>query len=116
MSRTSTLSCIFSGGAAITYFFRRAAEINPQHIGTPSATGLNLLAFGLACFAALAWEFGELFSDIFLGTNIQRNAPNTLRDLGLGVGGACLYVVVRYLSSRNAQPAARANASIASDF
>lgn len=90
----------FCGGAAIAYFLRRASEVTPDFIGTPSETGHSLVAFGLACFAALAWEFGELFSDIFLGTNIQRSAPNTLRDLALGVGGAGAYLVVRFVSRR----------------
>jgi hypothetical protein len=90
----------FMGGVAITYFLRRAVEIAPQYLGTPSGLGVDLLAFGLACFAALVWEFGELFSDIFLGTNIQRGAPNTLRDLALGLGGACVYLIVRRFCRR----------------
>src|SRR5262245_7371077 len=60
----------FLGGASIAYFARRAGELTPHYIGTPSGAGLNLLAFGMACFAALMWEFGELFSDIALGTHI----------------------------------------------
>jgi hypothetical protein len=58
----------------------------------------------MACLAAFVWEFGELFSDIFLGTNIQRSAPGTLRDLGLGVGGASALLCIRWLSKPNAQP------------
>lgn len=85
----------FLGGAAIAYFLRRAAALSPQLVGAPSNIGLSILAFGMACFAALVWEFGEWSSDIILGTHIQIHAANTLRDLSLGVGGACVYLCVR---------------------
>ena len=85
----------FLGGAAMAYFLRRAAKLTPNLLGAPSAFALDLLAFGLTGFIAMVWEFGELGSDVFLGTNIQVHASNTLRDLGLGLGGACLALVIQ---------------------
>lgn len=93
----------FLGGAAIAYFIRRAAELIPQWVGTPSSLGFDLIAFGLACFAALFWEFAELFSDIFLDTRIQISARNTLRDLALGVMGATTYLALRFISSKGSK-------------
>jgi len=88
----------FLGGAAAAYFLRRLAELSPAMVGRPSKLGHDLLAFGLCCVAALIWEFGELASDIFLGTNIQRSAPNTLRDLALGAsGGFAVLLLLRAL-------------------
>ncbi len=85
----------FLGGAAMAYFLRRVAKLSPRLLGSPSALALDLLAFGMTGFVAIVWEFGELGSDIFLGTNIQFSAANTLRDLGLGLGGAVLALLMQ---------------------
>ena len=93
------------GGSAIAFFVRKAAELSPRLMGAPSQTALDALAVGGACVAAVLWELAELLSDVVLGTNIQRSAPNTLRDLALGLGGAILFVAARQsLSRRSAAP------------
>lgn len=76
----------FLGGAAITYFLRTAAVLSVKYIGHPTELGFDIGAFGLACIAAVFWEFGEWFSDGFLGTNIQRSGGAPLRDLAIGLG------------------------------
>lgn len=83
----------FLGGAAAAYFFRYVASGSPAVVGAISRTGANLLAFGLACAIALAWEFGEFFSDEFLGTSVQISVANTMRDLIFGVLGASAFLV-----------------------
>ena len=85
----------FLGGAAIVYFLRSAAILLTPRLGTPSALGLDLGSFGIACFIAVVWEFGEWFSDVFLGTDIQRSGGAPLRDLAVGLLGAGAYLVLR---------------------
>jgi hypothetical protein len=91
----------FSGGAACAFFFRRAAAAAHAQLGALSPLVLDLLAFGLACAAALAWELAELLSDFVLHTSIQTAAVNTLRDLALGVAGAIVYLVGARLMERS---------------
>jgi hypothetical protein len=62
----------FSGGLAIAFFCWRACLMSPELFGKPSRLGVDLLAFGLACAAALFWEFGEFIGDQVRGTNVQR--------------------------------------------
>ena len=81
------------GGIAMAFFFHRSCAIGRSYLGDLSRLATGLLTVGLVSVVALLWELGELMSDVFLGTNIQRSAPNTLRDLTLGLGGAVAYVV-----------------------
>jgi hypothetical protein len=85
----------FLGGAAIAYFLRNAAVLSPQYIGKPTAFGLDLGAFGMACFAAVTWEFIEWCAGIFLKTNIYNTADSPLRDLAIGLTGAIIYLLLR---------------------
>ena len=82
----------FTGGVAAAFFFWRSAERCQRYLGNLSVIVLGLLAFGLATFAAVAWEFGEFLLDAYQGTSIQRGLANTMRDLFLGVSGAVLFV------------------------
>lgn len=84
----------FLGGLAAAYFFWHAGALGGRRMGSPSPLALDMLAFGLTCAIALVWELGEFFSDLYLGTNIQRSVANTMRDLALGMSGAIVYVAV----------------------
>ncbi len=88
------------GGAAVAFFVRRACSIARERLGALSPFSLDLLAFGLACAAALLWEFGELLSDIYLGTQAQASLAETLRDLVLGVVGAVAYLSLARMARR----------------
>jgi len=85
----------FSGGVAAAFFFRRASAIGGRLFGSPSPLAADLLAFGLACAAALFWEFGEQLCDVYLGTHAHTSVTGTLRDLELGVAGAMFYLAIR---------------------
>ena len=85
------------GGMAAAFFLRYASSIAGRWLGAPSATALNLLAFGLTCAVALAWELAEFASDQYLGTRAQRDLGNSMRDLVLGVSGAIAYLAIRRL-------------------
>jgi hypothetical protein len=85
----------FSGGVAAAFFFRRACLIGPEFFGQPSRLGIDLLAFGLTCAAALFWEFGEFIGDQLRGTNVQRGLVNTMRDLFLGTLGGTVFIIAR---------------------
>jgi len=84
----------FSGGAAAAFFVQRACAVGGRVFGSPSPLGADLLALGLACAAALFWEFGEQLCDIYLGTHAHTSVTGTLRDLELGVAGAALYLAI----------------------
>jgi hypothetical protein len=83
----------FSGGLAIAFFCSRACLLSPELFGKPSRLGIDLLAFGLTCGAALFWEFGEFIGDQVKGTHVQRGLGNTMRDLLLGTLGAIVFIV-----------------------
>ena len=83
----------FSGGLAIAFFCWRACLLSPELFGKPSRLGIDLLAFGLTCAAALFWEFGEFIGDQVRGTNMQRGLGNTMRDLFLGTLGAIVFII-----------------------
>lgn len=78
----------FLGGVAISYFLFHAVVALVPGVGAAPRVVAILMAFGLAVTTAVTWELGELGSDLVLGTNIQHDARNVLRDLALGTGGA----------------------------
>jgi di/tricarboxylate transporter len=61
--------------------------------GKPSRLGIDLLAFGLTCAAALFWEFGEFISDQYRGIHVQQGLGNTMRDLLLGTLGGIVFII-----------------------
>jgi hypothetical protein len=83
----------FSGGVAAAFFFRYACGVAGNLLGAPNDLAKDLVAFGLAVTVALLWETGEFASDVWLGTHIQHDVANTMRDLILGMGGAASYVL-----------------------
>jgi hypothetical protein len=98
----------FLGGVAAALFFWRAAFYSGRYLGVLSPLALGLMAFGLAATAAVVWEIGEFASDLFLGTNIQRDVSNTMRDLILGVSGAGLLVMISWIiQALRASPSSR---------
>jgi hypothetical protein len=85
----------FLGGASIAFFLFHALEGFRNLFGNPTALGHYLFSFALACTVGLFWEFGELFSDTFLHTHIQRSIGETMSDLIADATGATtsLFVV-----------------------
>lgn len=82
------------GGGAAAYFVRRASPLFESLLGRPSALTQRLLAFGMACAAALAWECGEFLLDQLRGTQLQVSLENTMIDLILGMLGALAVVLL----------------------
>ena len=80
----------FSGGMAIAYFLYHALGLFAPMLGELRALGRYLFTFALACTIGMFWEFGELFSDVFLRTRIQRSIGETMRDLFADMTGALL--------------------------
>ena len=80
----------FLGGASIAYFFFGLNFKLPISIAVGPRWLHYLLAFTLACTAALFWEFAEFASDQFRRTSIQQSIPETMLDLLFGVAGACV--------------------------
>ena len=78
----------FLGGASIAYFLFHALFCFEALLGKPSCFGRYLFSFALACTVGLFWEFGELFSDTFLHTHIQRTIHETMFDLIADATGA----------------------------
>jgi hypothetical protein len=92
----------FLGGAAIAYFLFHAQHHFQRLLGVPTSFGRYLFAFALACTTGVFWEFGELFSDTFLHTHIQKSLHETMSDLMADAAGAIaslLFVsLVRYFT------------------
>lgn len=76
------------GGAAAAFFVYRAAPLFEAQLGRPSRLAQRLLAFGMACAAALAWECGEFILDELRGTRLQNDLADTMIDLMLAMLGA----------------------------
>lgn len=94
----------FLGGAAVAFFFYQVYRILTDVLGEFRPLTHYLLAFALACTAALFWELGEFASDRLIGTQLQKSLPETMADLAFGVLGAatslCLIAVVSRTASR----------------
>lgn len=84
----------FAGGMAIAYFFHKLMIVYPERVGNPTLLIRRIALIGLAALAALTWELMELFSDMLFKSFVQFSAANTLRDLSLGVAGACVTAVL----------------------
>ena len=95
----------FAGGMAAAYSFRFATSIMKEVFGVPTELGSDVMSFGLTCAAALVWETGEFCSDTFLGTNVQKDNANTMRDLILGAAGAIAFIAARRLFKTSARDA-----------
>jgi hypothetical protein len=80
------------GGAAMAYFLYRAAGLSERHLGWLSPLAQHLLAFGLTCAVAIAWECVEF------AFGYQDGLTDTMGDLAFGMLGAALSLLA--LASR----------------
>jgi len=93
------------GGGALAFCYLRAIDIARATFGALRPPAKYLLAFGLACTTALAWEMGEFIIDQLVGTALQEGNLDTMSDLILGTGGAAAYLAWHALASqRNSGP------------
>jgi len=81
----------FCGGAAIAFFFWRAAECCQRSIS-------GRWVFGLTTLVAIAWEIMEYLLLTYRGWAMNWDPANSFRDLFLGMCGAALII---FLNSRN---------------
>lgn len=72
------------GGAAMAYFLHRAAVLGERHLGQLRPPAQYLLAFGLTCAVAIAWECTEF------AFGYQDGLTDTMGDLAFGTLGAAL--------------------------
>ena len=78
----------FLGGAAAAFCVFQIARI-----AAPELRVLRyVLAFALACSAALAWECAEFAIDQLADTLLQEGLVDTMSDLLLSVCGAALFL------------------------
>ena len=87
----------FLGGLAMAFFISRCFQALPREVVRSSRiVALELILVGsLTTTAAVIWEFAEFACDQIFGTNIQRSLGNTMRDMGLGIAGAVVVMLVR---------------------
>jgi hypothetical protein len=87
----------FAGGVAMAFFVSRCFRALPREIVRSSRiVVLELILVGsLTMTAAVIWEFAEFTCDQIFGSNIQRGLGNTMRDMGLGIAGALVVMVLR---------------------
>lgn len=91
------------GGVAVAYLLHEACVTLSVLLGQPSTLGRNLMAFGLTAAFAILWEVGEFVTDIFMGTDIQGDVAETMRDLILGLMGAMVFLIGHWLGVRDAE-------------
>lgn len=94
----------FSGGAAIAYFLFVALHEFRDWLGSPTPFGRYVFSFTMACTVGVFWEFGEYFSDVFLGTHIQKELLNTMSDLIADATGALSALALIFLIRRFRKP------------
>ena len=87
----------FFGGLAMAFFISRCFQALPREVVRSSRiVALELILVGsLTTSAAVIWEFTEFACDQIFGSNIQRGLGNTMRDMGLGIAGALVIMVLR---------------------
>jgi len=76
------------GGAAMAFFLYHGAVVSERHLGRLRPLAQYLLAFGLTCAVAVAWECGEFV----LGN--QDGLTDTMGDLFFGALGASLSLLL----------------------
>jgi hypothetical protein len=88
------------GGASIAYF----AYVSIQRLPRPglviSGGAHYVLAFALACTAAIFWEFAEYGANKYMDVMLQVTLEDTISDLFFGVVGAALFVAIAALMNR----------------
>jgi len=78
----------FTGGMAITYFYRSIIW-NSQKIAGDIPLPIQILfAFTCTGTTAILWEFYENLADHFLHTSMVRGLEDTITDLFVGLMGA----------------------------
>jgi hypothetical protein len=91
------------GGVAVAYLLHEACVTLSWLLGQPSTLGRNLMAFGLTAAFAILWEVGEFVIDSLVGSHIQGDVPETMRDLILGLMGAMVFLIGHWLGVRDAE-------------
>ena len=84
----------FAGGAAIAFFLFHLIGCFAPAFAESDAALRYLFSFALACTVGLFWEYGELFSDVFLHTHIQQSLHETMMDLIADTVGASASLVL----------------------
>ena len=85
----------FLGGMAFAFFFSRSLAIpEARALGALSPFGRLLLTLTTVCTAALAWEFIEWITDRLGWTYAQLSLTDTLVDLGVGVLGGVVFLLL----------------------
>lgn len=78
----------FTGGMAITYFYRSIIWNSQKIAGDIPLPVQILFAFTCTGTTAILWEFYENLADHFLHTNMVRGLEDTITDLFVGLMGA----------------------------
>ncbi len=87
----------FAGGVAMAIFISGCFRALPREaIRSNRIAILELVLVGsLTATSAVLWECVEFACDQVFGSNIQRGLGNTMQDMGLGIAGAVLVMLVR---------------------
>lgn len=88
----------------MAFFVFHALDCFENLLGSLQPPARYVFSFSLACTVGLFWEFGELFSDIFLHTHIQQTLHETMSDLLADTAGAGASLALVFLT-RGGPPA-----------
>jgi hypothetical protein len=92
----------FLGGVTIVLTGNSLLQIAQKEkwlvIKNRAITVLLLVSF-VALFAIL-WEFHEFLMDTYLGTQTQPSIADTMKDMFLGLLGACVFGIMKIFSKK----------------
>ena len=91
----------FLGGAAIAasaYHLFKHLENNKELNTVPSFKVFSAIA--IAALAAVIWELAEYGGDLLLGTIMQPSIFDTMKDLCMGLLGASVVSIFKYLKNK----------------
>ncbi len=83
----------FTGGVAITYFYRSAIRNSQGIVGSIPTSIQILLAITCTGTTIILWEFYENLFDFFFGTHMVRGLEDTILDMFVGLLGALVLSV-----------------------
>lgn len=87
------------GGLAIAYSAHGAIPRLQPLLGKLNRVAHHSLVLGVSFVCANLWEYAEFVADVLVDSRIQTSVEETMVDLVLGTGAACLFVAVSGIGS-----------------
>lgn len=102
------------GGISIAYFWYGIHKLIPESYKQLSTKLYNrsLFILVMSAVSTLIWEFYEFFSDYLLSTQLQAGPIDTISDIGIGLIGVIITIVItksKYYNTQSYETSKRNN-------